>query len=533
MDKSPSMPPFFACCLRFDVRQGSNVLRRDEKSETKLRWLLPAILLLYGLVVFTQSAIKLLWADELITYYIARQPGWVGIWRALRSGADPNPPLIHVLVQASTALFGTGATAVRLPAMLCVLLALVATWSILRRWVSSLYAGAGLLAFMCTRGFDYSYDARSYAPLMGFAMAALALWAGLPAARRFWWLAGLAVALGLGISSNYYGVLAFFPIAAGEALRTRAERKLRPGVWVAMLAGALPVLAYLPLIRHNIAEFAPHAWNRPHASMIALSYLELVEGVFWPVLLLGGFALWKRRDNWRLPAPETAALGVLLLYPVLGFLVAKAGAGMISPRCVVPVCCGFGLALAVLAEHVFGRSRWPAWAVAGLFLAWVLAREGFCATQLYEQRRNFLALRDEVGNDPNAFLFVADSSFVLPLNYYLDSPRSRIVFPIDFAAIHRYEQDDSGEQNLWAGRNGVFSFVVMPWAEVRQLPEQFTVVARPNGWLVRAMQERGVVFDRTEENSRWFGVGGVFTPMAHPETRLLHASAGLKSKIKP
>ncbi len=62
---------------------------QPDKNERALRWLLPGILLLYLAIVFTQSAIKLLWADELITYYIARQPGWRGIWQALEPGRTP------------------------------------------------------------------------------------------------------------------------------------------------------------------------------------------------------------------------------------------------------------------------------------------------------------------------------------------------------------------------------------------------------------------------------------------------------------
>lgn len=77
---------------------------------------------------------------------------------------------MHVLVKASTGLVGGNALGMRLPAILCVLLAMVAMWWILRRWVRPIFASVGVSAFMATRGFDYAYDARSYAPMMGFAM---------------------------------------------------------------------------------------------------------------------------------------------------------------------------------------------------------------------------------------------------------------------------------------------------------------------------------------------------------------------------
>jgi len=513
-----------------------------------LAWLLG----FYAIVVSAQGTLKLVWADELITFYIARQPGIGGVWRALQAGADPNPPLLHVLVKASTALLGGNALGMRLPGMLCVLLGIVAMWWMLLRWVSPAFALAGCLAFMATRGFDYAYDARSYAPMMGFAMASLALWmraSDVTGWRRIAALAGMAVALAAGISSNYYGVMAFFPIAAGELFR-----KFRVGVWVAMAFASLPLFAYLPLIRHNIAEFGPHAWNRPRFSMVGWSYLELVEGILWPVLGLGIYWLWKRRQEIstevtevaqrgtaRMPRGEVAALGVLLIYPFLGFAIAVGGAGMISPRCVAPVCCGFGLAAGVLGQNVFRHSARAGMAMVLLLAVWVGVREGVCAAVLLEQRRAFLALRDDVARTQVGQILVGDSSFVLPLVFYSDRAVRRLLwFPVDFEAIHRYEKDDSGEQNLWAGRDGVFWLRIGAMSEVPffpairsdwfpQCPDNLTVIARPDGWLAEAVKQRGFSLRTIGDTADWDRVGGVFTAMSHPETRILLARQGCRN----
>ena len=253
MSKPPFMPPFFAY----------------EKTDSRLpkHSLLLGLLTFYLASVLAQTFIKLVWVDEFFTLYIAQQPHIKGVWNVLAAGADPNPPLLHLLVKASTTLLGATPLALRLPSILSVLLAILALWWILRRTLSPAYAAVGILVFMATRGFDYAYDGRSYALLMGFCMASVATWIYASNAygpRRALALCAMALALAAGLSSNYYGVLAFFPIAAGEALRHHR----RPGVWLALIAAALPLLAYLPLIRHNIAEFTPHAWNRPSASMI-------------------------------------------------------------------------------------------------------------------------------------------------------------------------------------------------------------------------------------------------------------------------
>ena len=52
----------------------------------------------YVVVVFGLSSLKLLWLDELITLHIARLGSVSAIWQALGRGADPNPPLTHLLV---------------------------------------------------------------------------------------------------------------------------------------------------------------------------------------------------------------------------------------------------------------------------------------------------------------------------------------------------------------------------------------------------------------------------------------------------
>src|SRR5579883_1669040 len=55
----------------------------------------------YALITLSLSSIKLLWLDEFITFYIARLGSHVGIWNAIKAGADPNPPLMHMLVMWS------------------------------------------------------------------------------------------------------------------------------------------------------------------------------------------------------------------------------------------------------------------------------------------------------------------------------------------------------------------------------------------------------------------------------------------------
>jgi hypothetical protein len=110
---------------------------------------------------------------------------------------------------------------------------------------------------------------------------------------------------------------------------------------------------------------------------------------------------------------------------------------------------------------------------------------------------------------------------VLLAHYSSEDVRKRIVFPVDFDAIHGFEPDDSGEQNLWAGRSGVFAIDIVPYAPP-QAPE-LTVIARPTGWLARSLTRDGFRLSQSVPASPWHNLGGVFTPMSHEDTLMLHA----------
>ncbi len=497
----------------------------------KTPWILPCwVGFIFCAITLTASHFKVLWGDEFVTFWVGQQRSFAGIWTALRSGADPNPPLMHVLNWWSTAAFGTGSVAIRLPSIFGVGLGVASAWVVVRRYASASVAAVACLALMTSRGFDYSYDARSYGLLLGFAVAALACWVlSLDGSR--WWLVGMAVCLAGDLSSNYYGVMAFFPVAAGELAWCWKRRQVRWAVWLALLVGALPLAGYLTLIRGNIAEFGPHAWNKPQASMIAESYFVLVEGLFWTTAIAAA-VFWLRRKNHAsklvqsVPMEVRWALGVLLLYPFLGFAIAYGGAGMISARCVIPVCAGFAIAGALLLGRV-GSRRVMLWCMVFLSV-YVVARELACGMLLRQQRHAFFALRDQVERvaAPDETVLVGDSLVVMPLWWY-GSPalRDALRFPIDFELIHRTETDDSGEQNLWGGRHGVFPVAIDKPATMIPRGQELILVGGAEGWLARELRAEG--FELTPESpvaaADGYALGGVFTPLAHPQTQVLFA----------
>ncbi len=483
-----------------------------------------ALTCFYFLITFVQASVRLLWFDEFITFYIAKLNSVRAIWHALAMGVDPNPPLSHVAEMWSMRLFGDSSLAVRLPAILASYMGLVCLWMFLRKRVPVVYAAAGILFFMATAAFDYSYESRSYPFMLGFAMLSLLAWRWTVESRHPYGSAALlALALAAGISSNYFAVLAFFPIAAGELVRNVERRRLELRVWIAMALGAVPLLLYLPLINHAIARFAPHAWNKPTFDVVPDSYTEMVEYVLivGVALIAAAAFAWarERRTGQRLlgrdPLPRHEAVAVLtnMLYPVIGYAVAVARAGMISPRCLIPMAYGFAIASAVLGYRLF--SRWRVAGIASLVLlaAWVMAREGYVADSWLLQKRSFERVQRTL---PYAStIAVSDSLLVLPLYYYSKPEIAKsIVFPVDFAAIEQWKGEDSPEQNLWAGRNGVFPIPVVPLKQLEQTTPNFLIVTTKNNWLIWDFAVQGRTPHLLPIEPRAWDIGG-FTPLAH------------------
>jgi hypothetical protein len=483
-----------------------------------------ALSIFYVIVTLALAIIKAFWFDEFITIYIAKLGSPRAIWHALYNGADPNPPLTHLLVALSIKLFGTSQIAVRLPAIIAEWFGVAFLFAFLRTRVRALYAACGVLFYMATHAFTYSVEARSYAFTLCFAMASLWAWRRTVEDRHPTRAACfLALTLALGISSNYFAVLAFFPIAAGELTRTILRRRITPRVWIAMAVGAVPLLLYMPLVNHAIAIFAPHAWNKPDADVIELSYTQMMQDIFYPALVLLAVAiivmiaerLSSSRD-WRLamPAHELVAVATQMAYPVLGYAIAVARAGMISPRFVLPMCYGFAIAVALAGRRLFSRWAFTSLVFLAVCFGYAVARNSVTGFDYQMQREALYRVRDSL--PATGTIAVSDSLLALPL-YHYSPPKiaKRIVFPIDFEAIRRYKKEDSPEQNLWAGRD-LYPIPILPLWQFQEEYPGYTVVTTRDNWLLKTLNEEGSPAHQLpiESHSRDLVT---FTPLCHAE----------------
>jgi hypothetical protein len=446
-----------------------------------------SLTVVYAAAIAGLSHVKLLWLDELITLHIARLGNSGAIWNALARGADPNPPATHLLVHWSRMLFGDHELADRLPAALGYWVGMLSLFAYLRRRLPGTWALGGTVLSLCMAGFDYSYESRSYGIFYGLAMLAFLCWSWTVDPRsgrgqRIAALAGMAVALACGISTNYFAVLAFVPIAVGEAVRTW-ERQRDKGllrsidwrIWIATGVAAAPLLLYRPLIDHAIARFAPYAWNKVSLDAAFDSYTEMVEIILYPLLALFvvaiGMAFVERRvarmcpecrervvprwmepmlarrgedvpqglkpgiypidgqsarlksSPYAIPTYEAAGAFCFMAYPFIGYAIATIRGGMLSPRFVIPVCFGFAIAGALAAFRLFGNMRRAGVVFLMFVSAWFVCRESVVAYWYAEQKDSFYKVLDELPHaeemlPANAPIVIPDPLLALAFQHY-------------------------------------------------------------------------------------------------------------------
>jgi hypothetical protein len=537
------------------LRRAEKVASWIERYPTRSFLLLSAI---YLVAVICLSWVKLLWLDELITLHIARLNSTRAILHALATGADPNPPVIHLAVMLCRRLFGEHALALRLPAILGYWIGMLSLFLFLKRRIPATWALAGVLLTLGMGGFEWSYESRSYAIFYGFTMLALLCWsyttdAGSTRNRRAVFTSALAFSLAAALCTNYFSVLAFFPIAAGEFTRSlislsrgNGTRSFRAPIWIALAVASLPLLVFRSFIRTSVALYQPYAWNKVSSGAIFDSYSSMVAEMLYPLsalLLLSLLVLWlgpicsfapnRLRPSWlstlastrrrvgaklQLTPPECAAVAVLVLYPFVGYVVASIHGGMLSPRFVIPVCLGMAIAGVLLAFHTFGHLR----SAGTLFLLsaciWFAAREAYVGFSYEVQKESFFRVIGHIPEvlEPDQPIVVADNLLVLPLRFYAPPQiASRIVYPIDIPAIMRQRGEASAEINLWTGRDLVYDFKILPIASVQQGTGTYPIITGQPDWIVDDLRRHFYDTEPLPVDSEAAGLDTGTTPLSH------------------
>lgn len=276
------------------------------------------------------------------------------VWsQHLHGGYLDHPPVVALLVAASTALFGHAPWALRLPSLV---LAGATAWVVFQL-TRELYGEAAarrsqgvfhVVPLFFAGGVLVSPDA----PLnFLWAVATWAAWRGLRGEPKAWWVVGLAVGLGL---QSKYSMAFLLPGLAVLTLRNPQSRTAWP-----LYAGA--VLAAL-LFTPNLLWNAQHGWqafrfilDRPAWVRAGpLGNLALSAGGLLLYLspVLAALLLWA---PWLAGRPQDRFLRTLCVPTLLGCLVA-ALAGKFKPHYLAPVAL-----LGVPALAALGNARLDRW----------------------------------------------------------------------------------------------------------------------------------------------------------------------------
>jgi hypothetical protein len=406
-----------------------------------------------------RAADRLLWHDELFTLYASRL-SLPDLWRALADGLDLQPPLSYVITKAQVALTGEGLVATRLPSLVGFAVGCLGMALFVKRRVGVAGGTVALLVPAITTGYEYAYEARPYGLVLGATGIALVCWQAVEEPRwRGPALIGLGVAIAVAISLHYYAVLMLLPLAVGELLRMRRDRGLRLPVWIAMAAGCVPMLAYLPLIS-AASEYSSLFWTRSSLGQVPYTYRYFLYPTLLPLLLgVIGFGLYRLLvpDNppqhsspTRTLMPELGISLALLLLPIvavgLGFLT-----GGYRHRYAIPLVLGFGGVVGILSGT--SRSLRPAVLLAVLG-AWLIGRSALYASLLLSgppdplQRHPMLHVAVA---EPSLPIVLSNDATYTQLNHYGPPGLTRrlsIVMPPRDLSVPRSE--DSSERSMRA-----------------------------------------------------------------------------------
>lgn len=402
-----------------------------KNNSEKLAVLGICILIAYAIVrSLFAAASKPFWYDEVLTLIVARQPSLSAIWRILAQAADSQPPPFYLVERAAAALLHNPHIGFRLPAICGFACTLVFVFFFVKRRGGALYALLCTSMLLLTAAYTtYAVEARPYSLLVACIALALLCYQRAPEPL---WLVLMGFSLASAEALHYYAVFALVPFGLAEIALYLNTRRLRPGVWLALVCGLVPLAAFWPLLLGQKRYYGPHVWNLPSLRNTGSIY--------------GGLLDVPARDHLHL---EIAAAVVLVL---LGTLAALAFRGVRAAWMANPF----------FHEHVL------VWALLGLpFVA-------YAATKLAHGGLDHKYILESV------LAFPLGAGYILPRLNRRVTPLLAILL-LSILAVQ--------EARFWASQRGHFGKVVSPVASVERMvnlaghPDLPVVVSDGNDYL--------------------------------------------------
>lgn len=405
-----------------------------------------------------RSAHTPLWFDELATVAVASQGSAAGIWHALASAADSNPPTFYLLELAAQLLALAPEISYRLAPLAAFVAAGVGLFQFVRtRRGDAAGLAAALLLFTTPLFTLYAVEARPYTIVVACVAWAMVMWQRADRLNR-------SVALGLLLTAaslfHYYAVAALAPFALAEAARWLRSGRFRAGVWVGLAAACLPPVLFSPLLISFKREYQSTFWAHPK---LVGAYAEL-SGISdrWapPLVLLAILAVLvcgRRRNEQHsattlppIPLEEGLLLAGLIALPALVYFPAAILNAPLAPRYVLSMLLGLCAAIAIVASH---RARALPWLIAGTVLIVAVGQSDYWRFGRFPEnnsRQHFdgPVLRRLVARAHAEGLPVVASNGLkyLAAAYYAESPAHIPIYVTDPAAAFELVGTDAMER---------------------------------------------------------------------------------------
>jgi hypothetical protein len=472
---------------------------------------------LYWVVTAALASRKLMWNDELYTYYVAMLPSMRDVWAALLSGGEQTPPFFYFTTRVAIDALGASNISIRVPQMFGFWVMSVSLLVLVKRrtlWMPALCAAAFPLV---TMAYHYAFEARAYGLVLGFAGVALVSWQSAALGRRrLLSLMCLAVSLAAAVSSHYYAIFLILPLALGEITRALGSRHLDLPIFAALAFPAVPLALHLPLIRAGQA-YSGAFWSPPQWINVPDFYAHLLNpalvGLTVILVLAIVHALVVRNEESSLadihaapfPVAEVVAACGFVVIPFVSVVVAKAFTGAFTYRYALPSVLGFAVLAGFGAAAVFRKHALMRVTVVGCLAGWFAlsqAREliyptGFSLPISVNTIRQPAEWLKTTPGDKLPFVVADPHSFAVLSHYGPPEMKSRIVYLADPDLALKELGHNSVERGMLDLLKRWFGMNVMEFEPFVAQHSQFLVygdfyqMAFLN-WITAELQRRGM-----------------------------------------
>lgn len=410
------------------------------------------------------AAAKPLWYDEICTRIVALQPNVRAIADALNRGADGQAFSFYLIERVAASLVPYERIAFRAPSILAFCCTVLCLFFLVRR------RSGGICALLCAAVpfvtvlfITYAVEARAYSLLVTFIALALLCYQRAPKPR---WLILMAICLAAAEAMHYYAIFAFVPFAIAEAFVLLAARRIRIGVWLALLCGFIPLALSWKMLQALKQLYGAHFWSPPTVAAAIQMYSSLfrfngVLGFAVAVALMAGILSmvgWEEIGQARIQAgsisniQDCAAAFAFLALPIIEFVAVKIMHGGFVARYTIPTLLGASLGLGLLLPRLGVRVQF----LVAVFLACALfVQEGaFWAgsARLSEESppiEDAIAALGTAARSSDLTVVISDGVEYLDLAYNAPAALSkRTAFLVDPVAAIKYSGTNMADVNL-------------------------------------------------------------------------------------